>query len=346
MARKRALSSGAAAKEEPAATPSKPVNGSTNGSTPVKSTRSTRGSVAKVKAESPDAATLSHTSPIAKSKVKKEQDDDDDEFKPTIQTPSTPKRSTRSHKKAKIEKNESDDDDGKSIIEATPKSLNSATATTPSKSTLAKKLKQLEQYLQTPFPDYPYPTPEQCQQVQESLAKVHGLPKRPKKLLDIEGGAAGCGAVPDVLDALVRTILSQNTTSASRCIILPGRYEACIQSAPELMRYTDSTRAKNAMDAKYGRANYAAVYKAPTEDLAETIACGGLANVKAKVIKKVLQQLVTKQMEADPLLKEEKIENISLDYLHGMSDLDAMKELVSFDGVGPKTASCVLLFCL
>lgn len=100
------------------------------------------------------------------------------------------------------------------------------------------------------------------------------------------------------------------------------------------------------MDKKYGRANYAAVYKAPTEDLAETIACGGLANVKAKVIKKVLQQLVAKQMEADPTLKEENIKTISLDYLHGMSDLDAMKELVSFDGVGPKTASCVLLFCL
>lgn len=100
------------------------------------------------------------------------------------------------------------------------------------------------------------------------------------------------------------------------------------------------------MDAKFGRANYAAVYKAPTEDLAETIACGGLANVKAKVIKKVLNQLVAKQMEADPLLKENDIKTVSLDYLHGMNDLDAMKELVSFDGVGPKTASCVLLFCL
>ena len=40
------------------------------------------------------------------------------------------------------------------------------------------------------------------------------------------------------------------------------------------------------------------------------------------------------------------IKQISLDYLHDMQDLEAMKELVSFDGVGPKTASCVLLFCL
>lgn len=100
------------------------------------------------------------------------------------------------------------------------------------------------------------------------------------------------------------------------------------------------------MDAKYGRANYAAVHKAPVEDLAETIACGGLANIKAKVIKKVIAHIVAKQMDNDPLLKEGDIKTVSLDYLHEMSDLDAMRELVSFDGVGPKTASCVLLFCL
>lgn len=85
----------------------------------------------------------------------------------------------------------------------------------PSKSTLAKKLKQLEAYLQTPFPDWKYPTHEQCQTVQDALSRVHGLPKRPAKLVDRAGAPAGCGAVPDVLDALVRTILSQNTTSAS-----------------------------------------------------------------------------------------------------------------------------------
>jgi 3-methyladenine DNA glycosylase/8-oxoguanine DNA glycosylase len=38
--------------------------------------------------------------------------------------------------------------------------------------------------------------------------------------------------------------------------------------------------------------------------------------------------------------------SLSLDDLHAASDEDAMRTLVSFDGVGPKTASCVLLFCL
>lgn len=85
----------------------------------------------------------------------------------------------------------------------------------------------------------------------------------------------------------------------------------------------------------FGRANYRAVHEASLEEVTDSIACGGLANVKAKVIKRILGELV-----------ERKGGELSLDYLHGMEDLDAMRELVSFDGVGPKTASCVLLFCL
>ena len=210
MARKRALSNTAVKAEPPAEGTQTPAKGS---NTPLKSARSTRGS-AKVKAESPDAVT---SKPI----VKTEQDDEEesslkDDGNTTPARRRTPKRTTRSNKKPKLEDN-TDEEDSKGIIPDTPKSMPS-TVNTPSKSTISKKLKQLEQYLQTPFPDYPYPTPEQCQNVQDSLSKVHGLPKRPSKLLDIEGGAAGCGAVPDVLDALVRTILSQNTTSASECI--------------------------------------------------------------------------------------------------------------------------------
>lgn len=212
MARKRALSNAVKAEAiSPAETPVK--NGKNGDATPSQSIRrNTRGS-AKVKVESPDA--LPRSPIVTNGKVKKEELDET--MQDNSSTParrSATQRATRSNKKAKLE-SDSDDDDKKSMIEDTPKSLTSATVNTPSKSTLAKKLKQLEQYLQTPFPDYPYPTPEQCQSVQDSLAKVHGLPKRPSKLLDIEGAAAGCGAVPDVLDALVRTILSQNTTSAS-----------------------------------------------------------------------------------------------------------------------------------
>lgn len=116
---------------------------------------------------------------------------------------------------------------------------------------------------------------------------------------------AGCGETPDVLDALVRTILSQNTTSKN------------------------STAAKNAMDSEYGRADYAAVLTKPVEILIETIRSGGLAKVKGNSIYGILkvcqERLRVEGKESEPL---------SLDYLHDLDDLEAMKELVSFPGVG------------
>lgn len=93
---------------------------------------------------------------------------------------------------------------------------------------LAKKLKQLEMHRQTPFPSFARPSSTECKDVMEALASVHGMPARPLKLEDRPNAAAGCGQVPSVLDALVRTILSQNTTSKN------------------------STAAKKSMDAMFG----------------------------------------------------------------------------------------------
>lgn len=188
------------------------------------------------------------------------------------------------------------------------------TTATPLSASAKKKLLDLSKnWGQTPYPDFPRPTPEQCQDVYERLCSVHGKPERPKVLEDRPNAAAGCGQVPDVLDAVVRTILSQNTTSKN------------------------STAAKNAIDKEYGRAAYRAVLDGGEERLAATIQCGGLAKVKAKAIIKILERLEEKEGSKGKL---------SLDYLHEMSDRAAMEELCSFDLVGVKTASCVLLFCL
>ena len=91
------------------------------------------------------------------------------------------------------------------------------------------------------------------------------------------------------------------------------------------------------MDAQYGRGNYRAVLNGSVGLLQSTITAGGLANIKGKAIHSILRSLDEKEGGNGKL---------SLDYLHEYSDLEAMTELVSFDGVGPKTASCVLLFCL
>lgn len=161
--------------------------------------------------------------------------------------------------------------------------------TTPLSASAKKKLQLLgASWGVTPYPKFARPTPEECQEVHDLLSSVHGAPERPKVLIDKANAAAGCGEVPSVLDALVRTLLSQNTTSRN------------------------STAAKNSMDEQYGRANYKEVLRQGEEKLAETIQCGGLAKVKAKAIIKILERIDEREVGKGDL---------SLDYLHEMVSL-------------------------
>jgi endonuclease-3 len=137
----------------------------------------------------------------------------------------------------------------------------------------------------------------------------------------------GC-AVPNVLESLIGTILSQNTSNHN------------------------STTAKTSLDNTFGRNEFAKIAAAPKKDVVEALKMGGLANKKAGVIQKLLADV------------KERHGNYSLQYLADSTDEEVMNgswpsllwfshlnlhaslELVSYDGVGPKTASCVLLFCL
>ncbi|KAL6693780.1 DNA glycosylase [Trichoderma pleuroticola] len=176
----------------------------------------------------------------------------------------------------------------------------------------ARKLKSFTAHSQTsPFPDFRHPTPQECSLAHRILASLHGERKRRAEAIVAPSTRAGCGDAPVVLDALVRTILSQNTSDSN------------------------STRAKLAMDETYGGSdNWEAVVEGGTEKLQRTIRSGGLSVVKSKVIMNILRQT------------KAKYGIYSLDHLLHASNDSAMRELLSFQGVGPKTASCVLLFCL
>jgi endonuclease-3 len=110
----------------------------------------------------------------------------------------------------------------------------------------------------------------------------------------------------DAVDLLVKTILSQNTSD------------------------TNSLRAfaqlKNAFP------DYESLLAAPDELVAGSIRRGGLAEIKARRIKQALSRI-----------KEEWGE-ITLAPLAGMKEEQAMAYLIQLPGVGPKTASIVLLF--
>jgi endonuclease III len=213
---------------------------------------------------------------------------------------------------------------------------------------------------QTPFPDYPHPTAEECQNVIDLLSSVHGKPER--EMAPPSTTVAGCGNVPAVLDSLMRTMLSAATTSAN------------------------SSRAFQNIVTKYGllttgigkgSVDWDKVRLGSQHELFLTIQCGGLAANKSKNIKTVLDMVHVENQERRSAILDEKDESkptqskdtntpsgiktetseqksdevetadenvLSLDYLHSLSTEEAMTKLTSYPGVGVKTASCVLLF--
>jgi endonuclease-3 len=110
------------------------------------------------------------------------------------------------------------------------------------------------------------------------------------------------------LDQLVATVLSQHTSD-----INSGR-------AFETLKSTFPT--------------WEEVVHAPTEDVADAIRSGGLAELKAVRIQRMLR------------LIEEREGRVSLDRLSTVDDDEAEDYLVSLPGVGPKTAACVLVFSM
>lgn len=263
--------------------------------------RSTRAAASTAqRREMPRRAARTKAEPVAQ--VKKEEELPTTPAKSTSRKRSAVKSESETPKKIKLEEDA-----------ATPSSKKQKLSSKKSNPAdlQAKKLKAYAAYANTsPFPNFSHPTPKESKLAHKILASLHGERKRPDAIV-APTNRAGCGDSPSVLDALVRTILSQNTSD------------------------TNSTRAKQSMDKAYGRSDkWEAIAEGGQSKLQEAIKCGGLSVVKSKVIISILQQVY------------ERYGKYSLDHLHDASSEDAMREMLSFQGVGPKTASCVLLFCL
>ncbi|MEA2046751.1 MAG: endonuclease III [Euryarchaeota archaeon] len=110
----------------------------------------------------------------------------------------------------------------------------------------------------------------------------------------------------DPVDVLVRTILSQNTTSLN------------------------TRRAFSRLKEAYP--DYRSLLDAPDSEIAGQIRRGGLANTKAERIRGALEAI---KRDAGA---------IDLGFLGRMDKEDAREYLLALPGVGPKTAAVVLLF--
>ena len=111
-----------------------------------------------------------------------------------------------------------------------------------------------------------------------------------------------------VVDELVVTILSQNTTDTNR-----DRAWARLRT-----RFTD----------------WADVEAAPIEEVEEALRPGGLHRVKAKRIREILARI------------REQFGGYDLEHLGDEEVAVARAELLSIKGVGDKSANCILLFSL
>ena len=105
---------------------------------------------------------------------------------------------------------------------------------------------------------------------------------------------------------LVRTILSQNTT--------------------------DKNSLKAYADLQEAYPTWEDILVADEPAIADVIRSGGLANTKAKKIKKALAEIMKQRGSID------------LEFLADYELSKAKDYLISLDGVGPKTAACVLIF--
>lgn len=129
-----------------------------------------------------------------------------------------------------------------------------------------------------------------------------------ERLLDVTYGPRLLRESGDPISELVGTILSQNTSDVN------------------------TSRSMATLRERFP--TWEDVREAAVEDIVDAIRSGGLANRKGPRIQAVLEEVVARQGDTD------------LSFLAEMPLEEAKAWLTSMDGIGPKTAACVLLFSL
>ncbi|KAI0195803.1 DNA glycosylase [Xylaria flabelliformis] len=210
----------------------------------------------------------------------------------------------------------------------------------------------------SPFPDWQAPSAVQCEEVYRILAEVHGEVKQPATIPAPSLEVAGCGEVPFVLEALMRTLLSGAVT---------------FDSADLMVKAIIAKYGVIEDDLAKGSINWNKIRLSTVEELEETIHIGGLANRKATAIKSTLDMVYQDNVDRREAYLAERASGIpttvygasektegqkdleilkternilSLDHLHGLSADEAMRQFIKYPGIGVKTAACVILFCL
>ncbi|KAF2773376.1 DNA glycosylase, partial [Teratosphaeria nubilosa] len=193
----------------------------------------------------------------------------------------------------------------------------------------------------SPYPDYSQPSHDQAYKVVRLLEQHHGVEEvMPPRMADLD--RTGCGDVPNILDALLRTYIStQCNVDASN---------AALQSL------------RRVYGVRNGSPDWYAVLQGSPEQLRDALKSCGMQMMKARNILRTLRMVWDDEQErqttpeADGDLSkgdrdhEKQYDNVMigfLDYIHSVDDsYEAMEKMLQFPGMGIKVTACVALFSM
>lgn len=159
---------------------------------------------------------------------------------------------------------------------------------------------------ESPFPDFPHPSATECQEAFNVLEPMHRAAVE-EEFKDPNTPET----IPHVLDAMVVAILSSATG------------------------WSNAKRAMNSMKATYGSVfAYDEIMQGGRQKLEDTIRCGGMHVRKSGILFNIFETV------------QERYGKWDLDHLFEETDEQAMKELLSYKGMGPKCGFVVLSWCL
>lgn len=158
----------------------------------------------------------------------------------------------------------------------------------------------------SPFPDFGRPTRHECEEPYRVLDEMHNEDVE-KEFQD----PYTPDTIPHVLDAMIVAVLSQATS------------------------WSNAKRAMDGLVTTYGSIfAYEEIFNGGMEKLQNALRCGGLHIRKSKIIMTILEQVQQRYGKWD------------LDHLFDLGNEDAMKELISYKYIGPKSAFVVMGWCL
>lgn len=158
----------------------------------------------------------------------------------------------------------------------------------------------------SPYPNFHHPTPKECQIAHDVLSRLHQADVD-REFEDPDTPET----IPHVLDAMIIGVLSQATG------------------------WSNAKRAMAGMRKAYGSIfAYDEIVSGGMDKLRTALQPGGLHVRKSGLIMGILEQVHKEQSDWN------------LDYLFDLRDQEAMQELIKYKGIGPKSASVVMTWCL